>query len=264
MTIPAAGYPRAAARSPRVQLTESTDSTNADVIEGVRDAPGLWPHLSVLVTTDQRAGRGRLDRSWVAPPGTALAVSTLVRVPDLPVSARGWIPLAAGAALVRAVRGQLGSSGHEAALKWPNDVLLDGAKLCGILAEVVPSHPDCVVIGTGINTRMSQAELPVETATSFLAAGIDVDDDRLIADYLDALDRYLADLAATGGDAAVAGLHADVAKNCATVGKRVTVSLPDGTSLEGEATGIDADGRLVVDSGGDPIAVSAGDVVHVR
>ena len=65
MTIPAAGYPRAAARSPRVQLAESTDSTNADVIEGVRDAPGLWPHLSVLVTTDQRAGRGRLDRSWV-------------------------------------------------------------------------------------------------------------------------------------------------------------------------------------------------------
>ena len=128
----------------------------------------------------------------------------------------------------------------------------------------MPSHPDCVVIGTGINTRMSQAELPVQTATSFLAAGIDVDDDRLIADYLDVLDRYLADLAATGGDAAVAGLHADVAKNCATVGKRVTVSLPDGTSLEGEATGIDADGRLVVDSGGDPIAVSAGDVVHVR
>ena len=55
MTIPAAGYPRAAARSPRVQLTESTDSTNADVIEGVRDAPGLWPHLSVLVMCERVA-----------------------------------------------------------------------------------------------------------------------------------------------------------------------------------------------------------------
>ncbi|MDZ8171035.1 biotin--[acetyl-CoA-carboxylase] ligase [Microbacterium xanthum] len=264
MTIPAAGYPRTAELSPRVQVTESTDSTNADVIAGVRDAPGLWPHLSMLVTTDQRAGRGRLDRSWVAPPGTALAVSTLVRVPDLPVAARGWIPLAAGAALVRAVRAQLGSSGHEATLKWPNDVLLDGAKLCGILTEVVPSHPDCVVIGTGINTRMSRAELPVETATSFLSAGIDVDDDRLLADYLDALDRHLSGLVTAAGDASVSGLHADVVRCCATVGKQVTVALPNGEALAGEASGIDVEGRLVVDAGGDPIAVSAGDVVHVR
>ncbi|GAA1956014.1 biotin--[acetyl-CoA-carboxylase] ligase [Microbacterium aquimaris] len=264
MTIPAAGYPRAAALSPRLQVTESTDSTNADVIAGVRDAPGLWPHLSVLVTTDQRAGRGRLDRSWVAPPGTALAVSTLVRVADLPVAARGWIPLAAGAALVRAVRAQLGASGHEAMSKWPNDVLLDGAKLCGILAEVVPSHPDCVVIGTGINTRMSRAELPVATATSFLVAGVDVDEDRLIADYLDALDRHLTGLVAAGGDASVSGLHADVVKSCATIGREITVSLPHGEALAGEAAGIDAQGRLVVDSGGDPVAVSAGDVVHVR
>ncbi len=67
MPIPAAGYPLAAAHSPRVQVVETTDSTNADVIAAVTADPEGWPHLSLLVTDDQRAGRGRLDRSWTAP-----------------------------------------------------------------------------------------------------------------------------------------------------------------------------------------------------
>ncbi|MPS75276.1 MAG: biotin--[acetyl-CoA-carboxylase] ligase, partial [Microbacterium sp.] len=65
MTIPESGYPRAAVVSPRVQVVDTTDSTNADVVAAVTADPDAWPHLSVLVTTDQRAGRGRLDRSWV-------------------------------------------------------------------------------------------------------------------------------------------------------------------------------------------------------
>lgn len=264
MPIPAEGYPRAAAVSPRLQVTEHTDSTNADVVSAAAGAPAEWPHLSVLLTTDQRAGRGRLDRSWTAPPGTALAVSTLVRVPGLPDFARGWIPLIAGAAMTRAVAAQTLGTGHSASLKWPNDVLLDGQKVCGILAEVVPGHPDAVVVGAGVNTRMPLADLPVETATSFEALGLEADDDRLIADYLTALDEQLVALAAAHGNAAVAGVHGEIEALCTTLGRDVVVSLPDGSKLEGQALRIDLDGRLVVQAEYAETAVSAGDVVHVR
>lgn len=264
MSIPEEGYPRAAKVSPRVQVSETTDSTNADLIRAVAADPALWPHLSVILTTDQRAGRGRLERTWTAPPGTGLAVSVLVRVDGLPVRARGWIPLLAGAAMTRAVRDQLRGTGHDAALKWPNDVLLDGGKLCGILAEVVPEHPDAVVIGAGVNTRMTSADLPVETATSFAAVGLEVDEDRLLAEFLTALDRHFSALLAADGDAVAAGLAREVEGMCSTIGSAVDVALPDGAHLLGTAEAIDADGRLVVVAAGVSTAVAAGDVVHVR
>ncbi|MFB7893117.1 biotin--[acetyl-CoA-carboxylase] ligase [Microbacterium sp. NPDC056044] len=265
MPISSEGFPLAAAVSPRVQVVETTDSTNADVIRHVTDAAHEWPHLSLLLTNDQRAGRGRLDRTWVTPPGSALAVSVVVDVSALPVTARGWIPLIAGAAMTRAIAAQLRGSAHSATLKWPNDVLLDGSKLCGILAEVVPGHPDSVVIGSGVNTRMASVDLPVSTATSFAAANLTCDEDRLLADYLGALDEQLKALGAAGGDAAASGVLAEVEALCSTLGSDVSVSLPDGDTLWGRAQRIDPDGRLVVvqDSEFESV-VSAGDVVHVR
>ncbi|MDQ1122988.1 biotin--[acetyl-CoA-carboxylase] ligase [Microbacterium trichothecenolyticum] len=260
MAIPANGYPRTAARSPRVQVVETTDSTNADVVAAVAADPAGWPHLSALVTDDQRAGRGRLDRSWTAAPGTALAVSVVVDASTVPLALRGWIPLAAGAAMTRAVRRQLHGHGGTAELKWPNDVLVEGGKICGILAEAVPGTFDTVVVGAGINTRMTRAELPVTTATSFAAMGADCDDDELLADYLEHLDATLSRL--SSGD--VERVHRDIEELCATVGREVTVSLPDGTSVQGRASGLADDGRLVVESGTIRTTVSAGDVVHVR
>jgi BirA family transcriptional regulator, biotin operon repressor / biotin---[acetyl-CoA-carboxylase] ligase len=257
MPIPAAGYPLAAAVSPRLQVTEHTDSTNADLVAAVRDGADDWPHLSALLTTDQRRGRGRLDRTWVAPPGTALALSVVVDVAALPIASRGWIPLAAGAAMTRAVAAQLAGTGNSSGLKWPNDVLVDGRKICGILAEAVAGEPSKVVIGSGVNTRMASVDLPVTTAISFAALGVEVDEDRLVADYLTALDEQLAALAAAGGDASAEAL-------CLTLGRTVTVSLPDGSALVGEAVRIDADGRLVVREAAREIAVAAGDVTHVR
>lgn len=264
MTIPEGGYPRAAAVSPRVQVVETTDSTNADVVAAAGADPQGWPHLSLLLTTDQRAGRGRLDRTWTAPAGTALAVSVVVRVSELPTVARGWIPLVAGAAMTRAVSAQLTGTGNTAALKWPNDVLVDGAKICGILAEVVPGDTDAVVVGAGVNTRMTRADLPVSTAISFAALGLECDEDRLLADYLSALDEQLGALAAAHGDAAASGVLGEVEALCTTLGAEVSVALPDGTTLHGRAQRIDAAGRLVVVDGADETPVSAGDVVHVR
>lgn len=255
---PDPGYPRAAAVSPRLQVTARTGSTNADVVVASADVQA-WPHLSVLLTTDQSAGRGRLDRSWTAAPGTALAVSVVLRVADVPLSARGWIPLVAGAAMTRAVAAQVRGDGHSVSLKWPNDVMIDGMKICGILAEVTPD-PDTIVVGAGVNTTMAAADLPVATAISFAALGIECDDDALLADYLTALEEQVAALASSGGDASKSGVHGEVEALCGTVGREVSVALPDGSTLAGTAERIDVDGRLVVDGR----AVSAGDVVHVR
>lgn len=264
MSIPVDGLPLTAAISPRVQVVERTGSTNADVARHVADDPEGWPHLSLLVTTDQEEGRGRLDRQWTAPPGSALALSVVVRVPGLPVAQRGWIPLIAGAAMTQAIAAAFADSDDDVELKWPNDVLVDGYKICGILAEVVPAHPDTVVVGSGVNTRMTADQLPVPTATSFAVRGVAVDDDRLISDYLSAFDRMLSALL-RDGDASVAGVRAEVEGLCGTIGAAVRVSLPDGSTLDGRAERIDEDGRLVVvDRVGLVTEVSAGDVVHVR
>ncbi|KHK99615.1 biotin--acetyl-CoA-carboxylase ligase [Microbacterium mangrovi] len=242
----------------RVEIVPATGSTNADLVAAAAADPGALPHLAVLLTHDQTGGRGRLDRTWVAGPGRALAVSVLVRVSAIPVAARGWIPLAAGAAMTHAVAAQLPQ--HSVRMKWPNDVLVDGNKICGILAEVVPGDADAVVIGSGVNTTMPADELPVPTATSFAVLGAVADEDALIADYVDGLDRALAALAGGASDA----VRSSVQTVCATIGREVRVSLPDGSTVSGRAERLDDDGRLVVASDVGERALSAGDVVHVR
>jgi len=276
MPIPTQGFPRAAAVTPRLQVVDSVDSTNAKLLRDAAADPDGHPHLAVVVTDDQRAGRGRLDRVWAAPAGTALAISVLLRVAAVEVADRGWIPLVAGSAMRRAIAAQL--PGRAVTLKWPNDVLVgekDGGpsrKISGILAEVLPTDPMAVVVGAGVNTTMETVDLPVPTATSFADQGVDVDEDRLLADYLEALRDGVAALA-VGGHAAVAD---EIAEHCSTLGEEVSVSLPAPASEAGEPGGdvdatlrgvavrLDASGRLVVESAGVETVVNAGDVVHVR
>lgn len=276
MPIPTQGFPRAAVVSPRLQVVDSVDSTNAKLLRDAAVDPDGHPHLAVVVTDDQRAGRGRLDRVWAAPAGTALAISVLLRVAAVEVADRGWIPLVAGSAMRQAIAAQL--PGRAVTLKWPNDVLVgekDGGparKISGILAEVLPSDPMAVVVGAGVNTTMETVDLPVPTATSFADQGVDVDEDRLLADYLEALRDGIAALA-VGGHAAVAD---EIAEHCSTLGEEVSVSLPApaseagepggdvDTTLRGVAVRLDASGGLVVQSAGVERVVNAGDVVHVR
>jgi BirA family biotin operon repressor/biotin-[acetyl-CoA-carboxylase] ligase len=253
-------FPRLSALASRVEVVAATGSTNADLVAAAAAAPGALPHLSVLLTRDQTGGRGRLDRTWVAGPGRALAVSLLVRVDAIPVASRGWIPLVAGAAMTEAVAAQLPQ--HDVRMKWPNDVLVEGRKICGILAEVVPGDRDAVVIGSGVNTAMPAAELPVPTATSFAALGAAFDEDALLAGYVEGLDRALCALAA--GDRSADVVRAAVQALCGTIGRDVRVSLPDGSTVVGRAVRLDDDGRLVVDADAGERALSAGDVVHVR
>lgn len=235
--------------SPRVVEVGHTGSTNADLAERIR-AGEQWPHLSVLLTRDQRGGRGRLGRQWAAPAGTALAISAVLRVSEIPPVRRGWIPLIAGVAMADAVSRQLPGAG----VKWPNDVLVGERKICGILAEVTDA--ETIVVGSGVNTRMTPEQLPTETATSFAAQGVEVDEDRLLADYL----RRLGELTALLERGSVCAV---VREWCVTIGREVTAHLPDGARLTGRAVSLDADGRLIIDDGVRH-SVSAGDVVHLR
>jgi BirA family transcriptional regulator, biotin operon repressor / biotin---[acetyl-CoA-carboxylase] ligase len=219
----------------------------------------------VLVAEAQTAGRGRAGRTWLSRPGASLTFSVLLRPSSVPPSARGWLPLLTGVAVAAGVRS---AAGVAATLKWPNDVLVGGRKLAGILAEQSPDG-HAVVIGVGLNVALTESALPVSPtglpATSLLVEGADVAREAVLAEILRALERWYAAFAADP-DPARSGLLAQYRAACATIGRQVRVALPGDRELAGLAEDVDASGRLLVrPAGADAaIAVSAGDVIHLR
>jgi len=260
---------RSAAVASRLDWRDQSPSTNAELARLAREQSAEWPDFSVVVTDTQTAGRGRRDRVWTSPPGSSLAISVLLR-PRLPVASLGWLPLVGGLAMTRAVRGVLADAGLDASrarIKWPNDVLVGGRKICGVLSELVEVADEgaVVVLGAGVNTAMTVEQLPVGTATSLVAEGVShVSADDVLGRYLEEL-RVLYDaLANADGDAVKSGVRQAVMDACATIGASVRVELPGESLLTGTAVEIDGSGRLVVRSGdGALTAVSAGDVVHL-
>lgn len=251
--------PQSAALVARLEVVEETGSTNADLTREASADPAAWPAPAALVTDLQTAGRGRLGRSWGAAKGDSLAISVLL-APRVVRQRLGWVSLAAGAAMTRALRGL----GVDAAAKWPNDVLIGGRKVCGVLAEALPDG-ERVVVGAGLNHAAAEGALPVPTATSLAAEGGPSDPDLLVAAYLRELLTLTGAFSAVGGDPGH-GLRAAVLAASGTVGRRVRVTLPDGAALTGEAVDIDEQGRIVVDTGSirGAAAVPAGDVEHLR
>jgi BirA family biotin operon repressor/biotin-[acetyl-CoA-carboxylase] ligase len=226
----------------RVEHVPETGSTNADLLS--RAASGA-PHGTVLVTDHQTAGRGRLDRVWAAPPGANLLVSILVREGFDPTRPHE-LTQRVGVAAVEAIE-QL--SIWRPGLKWPNDLLLDGRKLAGILAQVGVDAGvvDHVVVGIGVNLGW---------APEGAARAEGVGRDALLGALLDRLDvRWGAPIAPA------------YRRRLATLGQRVRVERPDG-AVEGIARAVGDGGELVVrtDSPGGlrDIVVTVGDVVHLR
>jgi BirA family biotin operon repressor/biotin-[acetyl-CoA-carboxylase] ligase len=237
-----------------VTVLPETGSTNADLAKVAGEPEGL-----VLVAEAQNAGRGRMDRRWTAPPRSGISVSVTLAPGEVPVARWGWLPLLAGVAAASAVSRV---TGVDVRLKWPNDLLVGERKLAGILAERAGAG---VVLGIGLNVTLRHEELPVPTATSLLLSGAEVTDrDPILRALLRELEDWYTRWRLAGGDAHASGLHAAYTESCATLGRRVRVELPAGPALEGPATAIDDDGRLIVTGPNGPTPVGAGDVVHVR
>lgn len=242
------------------EVLAQSPSTNAVVAERAR--AGADEGL-VVVADHQTAGRGRLDRTWVTPPRSALTFSVLLTPEQVPVARWPWLPLLAGVAVVEGVRR---ATGLGCVLKWPNDVLLGDAKLAGILVERVERPGGAAaVVGIGLNVSTTAAELPVGTATSLLLGGAgEVDRADLLGHVLGALGEEYDAWRAAAGDASPR-LRASYLGVCDTVGRDVRVDLPDGTVLAGRAAGVDTEGRLeVATATGKSVVLGAGDVVHVR
>lgn len=261
---------------PQLTVVESTGSTNADLLRGVTEDPRAFPDLSVLTAEYQSAARGRLDRSWEAPARSSVSVSIVLRPVNadgrpLPTDSYSWLSLLAALALREAL---WETAGIPAELKWPNDVLVRGRKIAGILAQMGPLGEGTappVVIGTGLNVTLTEAELPVPTATSVLLENADtVDRTALLKSYLSRFATLYRSFCNADGDpaAGMAGghsLHKRVETVLTTLGKQVRAQLPGDHEIIGHATRIDEYGSLlVVDAAAHEHVVTAGDVVHLR
>jgi BirA family transcriptional regulator, biotin operon repressor / biotin---[acetyl-CoA-carboxylase] ligase len=258
-----------------LDVVARTGSTNADLAARARAGEAAG---AVLVAEHQVSGRGRRDRTWESPARAGLAVSVLLR-PSAPAGQWAWLTLLAGVAVVDAVRR---TAALDATLKWPNDVLVptsdasgaERAKIAGLLAEVVPTPSGhAVVLGVGLNVSQDGDELPVPTATSLrLAGAATTDRDPVLRAVLRELAARYRDWEAAAGDPERCGLAGAYRERCSTIGAAVSVHLPDGSTLEGVAEGVDDAGRLLVRPAppgpgavAPPVrALSAGDVLHVR
>jgi BirA family biotin operon repressor/biotin-[acetyl-CoA-carboxylase] ligase len=261
---------------PQLTVVESTGSTNADLLRGVTEDPRAWPDLSVLAAEYQSAARGRLERRWEAPARSSVSVSIVLRPANaegrpLPTHSYSWLSLLAALALREAL---LETAAIPAELKWPNDVLVRGRKIAGILAQLGPlgeADAPPVVLGTGLNVTLTEAELPVPTATSVLLEDpATVDRTLLLKSYLSRFATLYrsfcnADGDPTAGMAGGASLHKRVEAVLTTLGKQVRAQLPGDHELIGHASRLDDYGSLlVVDSAAHEHVVTAGDVVHLR
>ncbi len=237
-----------------------TGSTNADLVANFANAQDF----SVLVAGFQTAGRGRSGRDWLAPAGSSLFVSVLLKPSLVAANRFSWIPLLAGLAMAKAVAQFLPNK--KVSLKWPNDVLVESNKVSGVLSELLPDLSG-VVVGAGLNILQTKAELPIEAATSLVIEGnSDASIDAVLAGYLQNLKELYQSWVSANGDAVQSGLRNQVIESCSTLGLSVKAILPGEQELLGKAVGIDDTGRLILqpDSGAEVVAVAAGDIVHLR
>ena len=262
-----------------IDFVEKTGSTNTDLMQATNVADG-----TVLLADEQLSGKGRLGRTWTAPAGSQVIFSVLL----LPESLEhlGTLPLAAGLAVTDSIEGTV--------LKWPNDVHIDGNKLCGILAEAGPvgqafkaapkteltkvevgkaevnkaevnkaevnkavggAAPSArVVVGMGINVTLTREDLPIEKATSLALEGRDTDRTELAITVLKNLRRRIVQWENQDSQ-----LLRDYRAVCSSLGQEVRLETPSG-DVTGHVDEIGEDGRIMV--AGE--YYSAGDVTHLR
>ncbi len=237
-----------------VRWLEETGSTNADLLALARDGA---PEGVVLAADHQTAGRGRLGRSWEAPPGSSLLVSVLLRPSAAELET---VTMAASVSMAEAVTEV---TGCDPLLKWPNDLTIEDRKLAGVLAEADWRAPDdvAVAVGIGVNCNWPPAEKwPPELRSTLVSLNhltrVAVDREALLGAFLRRLDVHYGSERAS--------LVATWRARSATLGRSVRVEVADDV-LVGEAVDVDDVGHLVVELfDGSRRTFAVGDVTHVR
>lgn len=223
-----------------IRVFEETTSTN-DVAEKLaRD--GVKEGV-VVFAESQTKGRGRLGRKWISPPRKGLWFSVLLRPPLRPLAVT-QMTIAAATALARAIRAQAGLAPE---IKWPNDILLQGKKVAGILTELSAEldRVKYIIIGIGVDVNLNTGEFPADLrklATSLkIEAGRKLDRAELAVQILRELDCDY-DRICSGQFETVAN---EWEKHCTTIGRQVTIRMGE-RKIQGRAESLDTDGALLL------------------
>jgi BirA family transcriptional regulator, biotin operon repressor / biotin---[acetyl-CoA-carboxylase] ligase len=225
---------------------QELDSTN---LELARSLTPSTRHFCAVIAASQTAGLGRLGRSWESPENSSLSLSIFLSGEK--ISEPAWATLLAALAVKRAIA-ELGVIGS--GVKWPNDVLVSGKKISGILAQLLPLGD--VILGIGLNLTPQSSEL--ELATSLAEQGVSVDLDTAAAVIGRQLAVLLHDFETNSAE-----VKKLFAQSCLTLGQEVRAELPGGGQVIGLASEIDSAGQLVILTP-EALSLSAADVWHLR
>lgn len=237
------------------------DSTNACLMKLAEQGE---PEGTVVLTDEQTAGRGRFGRTWTAPPGTSLLVSVLLR-PKVGLADSSKLNLVAALAVRRTLQGVAALS---SAIKWPNDVLINGRKVCGILAETTTSTgsgtKSALVLGIGLNVNQDSQNFPVEFRDQATSLRIETGREQSRPLLLQALLKSLEDLALAFVQNGFLPFLEELRRSSAVIGKRVVVRV-GAYSVEGVVDDLDDEGRLLMrmDTGSLTI-LNSGEVSSIR
>lgn len=239
----------------RVHAYDSTDST-MDLAH--RLAAAGEPEGAVVVAEGQNQGRGRIGRRWISPKGKGICASVILR-PQIPLSEAACLTLLAAVAVARAVRT---GADLQPQIKWPNDVLIGGKKVAGVLTELNAelNRIRYLVLGIGLNVNTPRAQLPAQATSLAEETGEPVDRVGFARTLLLEIDRAYSQFIEEGA----LGILDEWRRHALFLGRRIRVALP-GRTVDGQALDVDPSGALLVRTDAGMIeSISAGDVLIVR
>ena len=234
----------------RVSVVDVTGSTQIDLAEKIRQDTAI--DGEVLIANYQSAGRGRLEREFLAPPSSALLFSFYKKI-KRPREEWNFLALLAALAIKDALQNL--DSNAEIRVKWPNDILIHEKKIGGLLCQAAD---DGVIIGIGLNVSMQAAELPVETATSLLLEDFkELDRNTVVKKILHVFEEKYSRWQSNGS----APFISEYQDTCSSLHRKIQITMPNHAPVQAIATGVSSFGELILEDGS---LVNSADIIHLR